>query len=109
MARTTFIYPADGSEPYELGSRPIAARPGDTRPAILPDLADFVSPLDGKRYSGRRGLRVHNLRHDVVPNADLKGLPTLTTNSDQRTPEQKKASADQRKQMIINQVNQYYR
>jgi hypothetical protein len=44
-------------------------------PGILPDLPDFVSPIDGKTYSGRAGLRDHCARHDVVPTAELKGLP----------------------------------
>lgn len=42
---------------------------------ILPDLPDFVSPIDGKVYSGRAGLREHCRLHDVVPTADLRGLP----------------------------------
>jgi hypothetical protein len=75
----------------------------------MPDLPDFVSPIDGKLYSGRAGMRDHCARHDVVPNADLKGLKPLTANSDMRTPEQKRASDQHRKQLIINQVNKHYR
>jgi hypothetical protein len=41
----------------------------------MPDLPDFVSPIDGKVYSGRAGMRDHCARHSVVPTADLKGLP----------------------------------
>jgi len=107
-SRETWVYPSDGGEPYLKGTRPER----DTSSGfatILPDLPDFVSPVDGKLYSGRRGLREHNLRNDVVPVADLKGLPPLMTNSDTRSPEQKRASAEQRKQMIINQVNRHYR
>jgi hypothetical protein len=48
-------------------------------PTVLPDLPDFVSPIDGKLYAGRAGLREHCRRHDVVPNADLVGLKPLTT------------------------------
>jgi hypothetical protein len=43
--------------------------------AVLPDLPDFVSPIDGKVYHGRAGLREHCRLHDVVPTADLRGLP----------------------------------
>lgn len=77
--------------------------------AFVGDLPDFVSPIDGKLYSGRAGLREHNRRHDVVPNADLKGLPTLTNTSDARSSQERKADAAARKQHIINQVNRHYR
>ena len=43
---------------------------------IMGDIPDFVSPIDGSVVSGRAGLREHCRRHDVVPTADLKGLPT---------------------------------
>ena len=77
--------------------------------SFLPDLPDFVSPIDGKRYSGRAGMRDHNARHSVVPVADLQGLPTLTSNSDLRSSEQKRELADSRKRAIISGVNRHYR
>lgn len=43
---------------------------------IIGDEGEFVSPIDGKVYSGRRGMREHNARHDVINNRDLVGLPT---------------------------------
>lgn len=43
-------------------------------PAILSDVPDFVSPIDGTVVSGRAGLREHCRRHDVVPTAELAGL-----------------------------------
>jgi hypothetical protein len=48
-----------------------------TRPnfGVMPDLPEFRSPIDGKVYSGRSGLRDHCARHNVVPTADLAGLP----------------------------------
>lgn len=42
---------------------------------ISPDEGEFVSPIDGKVYSGRAGMREHNRRHDVVNHRDLVGLP----------------------------------
>ena len=42
---------------------------------IIPDEGEFVSPIDGKVYSGRAGMREHNARHDVINNRDLVGLP----------------------------------
>ena len=107
QVRETWVFPGNGEAPYIKGTRePTPSVHGYT---IIPDLPDFVSPIDKKLYSGRAGLREHCKRHDVVPNADLKGLPMLTAQSDQRSSEQKRASAEHRKQMIINQVNHHYR
>jgi hypothetical protein len=39
---------------------------------IMPDIPDFVSPIDGKVVNGRRGLREHNKRHNVTNAADFK-------------------------------------
>lgn len=103
MTRESWVYPADGSPPYRKGSRPDPEpRRGVT---ILPDLPNFISPIDGKEYSGRAGMREHCRRHDVVPNEDLKGLPPLRTNSDTRSPEQRRADAEHRKRTIIQEVN----
>lgn len=78
MTRRSWVY-IDGVA-YERGTEPISGHSsngaGSAGPTILPDLPDFVSPIDGKLYSGRTGLRDHCARHDVVPTADLKGLPT---------------------------------
>jgi hypothetical protein len=65
---------------YERGTEPRAVRDRADAvqrqgPTVLPDLPDFISPIDGKSYSGRTGLRDHCARHDVVPTADLSGLP----------------------------------
>ena len=105
MARQSWVYPADGGDPIPKDQY----RPQTSGVAILPDLPDFISPIDGKLYSGRAGMREHCSRHDVVPNADLKGLPTLTTNSDIRPESEKRADSDQRKRILIDQVNKHYR
>jgi len=106
--KQSWIYPRDGGPPclkadYKAPETPYKGY------AVLGDLPDFVSPIDNKVYHGRAGLREHNLRHDVVPVADLKGLPYLTTNSDTRSESQKRESAAQRKELIINQVNRHYK
>ncbi len=107
MPRYTLVFPHGGGEPYIKGSRPeMPAMHGAT---IMPDLPDFVSPLDGKAYSGRAGLREHCKIHDVVPNAELKGLPTLQMNSDFRSQSEKRADAAERKRLVINEVNKHYR
>jgi hypothetical protein len=92
---------------YEKGTEPVSTVEG--APAILPDLADFVSPIDGRAYSGRRGLREHCARHDVVPNADLKGLPVLTTTTDTRSRQDRARDSQARKEFLIHQVNQRWR
>lgn len=107
MTRESWIYPADGSPPYRKGEEPPSSH--TRRVTILPDLPDFVSPIDGKTYSGRAGMREHCAKHDVVPTADLKGLPYLTSQTDTRSPEQKRADADHRKRTIINEVNKHDR
>jgi hypothetical protein len=93
---------------YEKGTEPYTPHFG-SGPAVIGDEPDFVSPVDRQVYSGRAGMREHNARNDVVNNRDLVGLPTLKTNSDLRSPEQKKQSAQHRKQTIINEVNKHYR
>lgn len=44
------------------------------RSNFVGDEGDFVSPIDGKVYSGRTGMREHNARHNVINNRDLVGL-----------------------------------
>jgi hypothetical protein len=68
--RKCFIY-IDGVA-YEKGTEPQRERNG---PTIMPDLPDVISPIDGTVIHGRAGLRDHCARHNVVPTADLKGLP----------------------------------
>lgn len=75
MSRRVWVY--INGQSYEKGTEP---RP--MGPLIMPDLPDFVSPIDGKTYSGRAGMREHCALHNVVPTADLKGLPWRTTQSE---------------------------
>ena len=103
--RECWVYPDDGP-PYRKGERPERDRNGVV---ILPDLPDFQSPIDGKMYSGRAGLREHCARHNVVPTADLKGLPPMPAAGDLRSTEQKRADADHRKRLVINEVDKQYR
>ncbi len=74
MARKSYIqiggklYDKDGPLPELDGS-------GYRSPTIMGDLPDFISPIDGTVVRGRAGMREHCKKHDVVPTADLKGLP----------------------------------
>lgn len=77
MARCTYVYTADGRS-FLKGSPEHEAYLGEKAgdgAFIAPDEGDFVSPIDGKVYSGRAGMREHCRRHDVVNNRDLAGLP----------------------------------
>lgn len=74
MPRKTYVF-RDG-EVYEKGTEPGAsAQVSSQAPTILPDLPDFVSPIDQTVVRGRAGMRDHCARHNVVPTADLAGLP----------------------------------
>lgn len=75
MPRRSWVY-IDGVA-YERGVDVIPEKACPSSVAFIPDLPDFVSPIDGKRYSGRAGMREHCSRHDVVPTRDLAGLPTV--------------------------------
>lgn len=44
-----------------------------TIPRILPDIGEFVSPVDGTVISSRSKLREHNKRNGVVQTQELKG------------------------------------
>ena len=58
------------------GGRQASGNAGQSGPAIIRDLPDFISPIDRRLYSGRTGMRDHCARHNVVPTAELAGLPT---------------------------------
>ena len=68
-------------------------------PAIMGDLPDFVSPIDGKTYSGRSGMREHNRKHGVVPTADCAGLPLRPPQRDSKV---------EREAIAHNIANQVY-
>lgn len=76
--RKGWIYHADGTV-TEKGSGQVMGRAASGT-MFTPDLPEFRSPIDGKTYSGRAGLREHNRIHNVVNNEELKGLPTETMN-----------------------------
>ena len=56
----------------------VTAKNESKGPAILPDLPDFRSTIDGSIVRGRAGMRDHCARHDVVPNQELAGLKPRT-------------------------------
>ena len=60
---------------YERGVDILPDEAASGAAAVLGDIPEFVSPIDGSVVSGRAGLREHCRRHDVVLTEDLKGLP----------------------------------
>ena len=71
MARKSYIQ--IGGKLYDKAE--LSAQEQTHAPAILGDVDSFVSPIDGSVVRGRAGLREHCKKHNVVPTADLKGLP----------------------------------
>jgi hypothetical protein len=107
MTRESWVYPRNGGDPIKKGEYRAQEAVGGV--TILPDQPDFVSPIDGKLYSGRTGMRDHNARHNVVSNRDLAGLPTLTGQSDQRSSSDIRRDKAARKEQIIHLVNRHYK
>jgi hypothetical protein len=70
--RRTWVYIK--GEMYEKGTEPVSSRPS-VGPFVIPDVPDFVSPIDKTVVRGRAGIRDHCARHDVVPTQELAGLP----------------------------------
>lgn len=68
--------------------------------SIISDIDPFISPIDGKIIGSRRQLNDHCKRHNVVPTADLKGLPPLTMQNELKV-DQKEREVRKR---IIGQV-----
>jgi hypothetical protein len=70
MSRKRWIYVKGEAIPAEEYQPEVS-----TGLMVMGDLPDFRSPIDGTVVSGRAGMREHCKRHDVVPSADLAGLP----------------------------------
>ena len=68
----------DKSQPLPEG----VGRPQSKTASIMGDLPDFVSPIDGSVVNGRKGMREHCKQHNVVPTADLAGLPPKQMNGE---------------------------
>ena len=66
--RTTWVFPSDGSEPYEKSK----GRAGEYT-AVMGDIAPFMSP-DGKMIEGRKQWRDHLARTDSIEmgHSDIK-------------------------------------
>lgn len=68
MARRSYIQIDGKLIPKEEYYGDNSRNPG---PFVLPDIEPFVSTVDGKPINGRKQLRDHNRRHDVVQYAEF--------------------------------------
>lgn len=68
MARKSYVYDPEKGElvPKEEYQAPAS------RLIVMPDIPDFVSPVDGSIVHGRKSLREHNKQHGVTNSADFK-------------------------------------
>ena len=103
MTRKCYVY-IDGVAIDKEDHDALDKARGRSSATVLPDLPDFVSPIDGKTYSGRAGLRSHNDRHNVVLADDLKGLPPKTTQQEFRATERQVA---ERRRHLAEIYNHY--
>lgn len=64
MIRKRWIYPSDGSEPFEVGADYV---PDPKGPLVFGDLPDYESPIDGHIVSGRVARREDLKRNGCRP------------------------------------------
>jgi hypothetical protein len=100
MARRSWIQ-IDGVL-YEKGVDIIPEQERSSHVTILGDLPDFISPIDNTLVSGRKGMREHCKRHDVVPTEELKGLPPKYANAPYQLSKQE---IQERREFIYHQVD----
>ena len=97
MTRRCWVY-IDGVA-YEKGTEPHHRALGaSVGPTFIPDVPDFVSPIDRTIVKGRAGIRDHCARHNVVPTQELAGLPV--------GPQPVALSRSERREDIIRIMNQ---
>jgi hypothetical protein len=68
MARRTWRWSPERGELVEV--TPYVEREGHF---VFGDMADFISPIDGSRISGRAAYEQHCRKHNVIPTEELKG------------------------------------
>jgi len=73
---------------------------------IIGEIQAFVSPIDGTLIDSRAKLREHCRMHEVVPTAELKGLPPKLAAQEYTL---SKREQQERREFIAHQVNQKFR
>jgi hypothetical protein len=67
---------ADGTSRFDLAGENKSHHSGA---AIHGDIKSFVSPVDGSVITGRKQLRLHNERNNVVNSAEFEGIKQQVT------------------------------
>lgn len=76
----------------------------------MPDIPDFVSPIDGKVVHGRAGLREHNKIHNVTNTADYKEEWAKAAKERERFfTGDSKYDRERRREAIIRAVDKHYK
>jgi hypothetical protein len=76
----------------------------------MPDIPEFVSPVDGSVITGRAALREHNKRHNVTNVADFTNQWANQAKERERMYSGDKGfDAKRRKDAIIRAVNKHWR
>ena len=70
MARSSWI--VNPEPPYNLIPKDEYYPKRERGLMVMPDLPDFVSPIDGKVVKGRKGYREHCREHNVTGMSDFK-------------------------------------
>ena len=69
MPKSSWVVNPD--PPYNLIPKDEYVPKKEYRGLIMPDLPDFVSPIDGKVVKGRRGYRAHCKEYNVTGMSDF--------------------------------------
>lgn len=70
MSRKSWI--VNPNPPYNLIPKEEYVQPERAGYHIMPDMPDFVSPIDGRVVKGRKGYRDHCKAHNVTNASDFK-------------------------------------
>ena len=70
MAKNSWV--VNPEPPYNLIPKDEYRKPEKAGYHIMPDMPDFLSPIDGKVVKGRKGYRQHCREHNVTNVSDFK-------------------------------------
>lgn len=64
--KSRWIYPSDGSEPYQVGEDYVVPRHANAQHNIIPDIQPYKSMIDGSMITSRSKHREHLKAHGCV-------------------------------------------
>ena len=92
MAKSSWV--VNPEPPYNLIPKHEYQRPVKAGYHIMPDMPDFVSPIDGKIVRGRKGYRNHCKEHKVTNSSDYTEQWKQQTKERQQIHSNKQAKAE---------------